>query len=199
MVIVASVSCIFGLGSPEEYGNVVLTLKKGERRKRDKVLRFLTDIHYERNDFNFIARQVPGSRGHAGDPSRRARTSPIRVEFWGDEVERITEVDPLTGEVLVERAQVDIYPAKHFVTTQEKLEEALKDIEAELHDRLAELRAEEKLVEAQTAGAADPLRHGDDAGDGLLQRRRELLAAPLAGGPREASRGRCSTTSRMTS
>jgi excinuclease ABC subunit B len=148
VVIVASVSCIFGLGSPEDYGQTVLTVKKGEVRKRDRVLRFLTDIHYERNDFNF-ARGKFRVRGDTLEVYPVGEDIAIRVEFWGDEVERITEVDPLTGEVLVERTQVDVYPAKHFVTTQEKLTAAIVDIEAELSERLAELRTEGKLVEAQ--------------------------------------------------
>ncbi len=148
VVIVASVSCIYGLGSPEEYGNVVISLKKGERRKRDKILRFLTDIQYERNDFNFTRGKFR-VRGDTLEVHPVGEDLAIRVEFWGDEIERITEVDSLTGEVLVERMGVDIYPAKHFVTTQEKLEAALKDIELELKERLAELRADGKLVEAQ--------------------------------------------------
>ncbi|HEX2987577.1 MAG TPA: DEAD/DEAH box helicase family protein, partial [Chloroflexota bacterium] len=124
VVIVASVSCIFGLGSPEDYGQTVLKIKKGEVRKRDKVLRFLTDIHYERNDYNF-ARGKYRVRGDTLEIYPVGEDLAIRIEFWGDEVERITEVDSLTGEVLVERTQVDVYPAKHFVTTQEKLEAAL--------------------------------------------------------------------------
>jgi excinuclease ABC subunit B len=148
VVIVASVSCIYGLGSPEEYGKVVLSLKRGEQRRRDKVLRFLTDIHYERNDYNF-GRGKFRVRGDTLEIHPAGEDVAIRVEFWGDEVERISEVDPLTGEVLVEKTQVDVYPAKHFVTTQDKLEDALKDIEEELRERLAELRAEGKLVEAQ--------------------------------------------------
>jgi excinuclease ABC subunit B len=148
VVIVASVSCIYGLGSPEEYGKVVLTLKRGERRKRDKILRFLTDIHYERNDFNFTRGKFR-VRGDTLEILPIGQDIALRVEFWDDEVERITDIDPLTGEVLVERTQADVYPAKHFVTTQEKMEAALRDIEAELEERLAELRAEEKLVEAQ--------------------------------------------------
>lgn len=148
VVIVASVSCIYGLGSPEEYGNVVLTLKKGEQRKRDKVLRFLTDIYYERNDFNF-ARGKFRVRGDTLEIYPAGEDIAIRIEFWGDEVERITEIDPLTGEVLIERTRTDIYPAKHFVTSQEKLEAAIADIELELKERLTELRADNKLVEAQ--------------------------------------------------
>src|SRR5512133_3414127 len=148
VVIVASVSCIYGLGSPEEYGNVVLSIKKGEKRKRDKVLRFLTDIHYERNDLNFTRGKFR-VRGDTLEIHPAGEDVAIRVEFWGDEVERITEIDSLTGEVLIDRTRTDIYPAKHFVTTQEKLEAAVKDIELELKDRLEELRAENRLVEAQ--------------------------------------------------
>ncbi|MGE5620335.1 MAG: excinuclease ABC subunit UvrB [Sphingomonadaceae bacterium] len=148
VVIVASVSCIYGLGSPEEYGKVVLTLKRGEQRRRDKVLRFLTDIHYERNDYNF-GRGKFRVRGDTLEIHPPGEDIAIRVEFWGDEVERIAEIDPLTGEVLVEKTQVDVYPAKHFVTSQERLEEAIKDIEEELTQRLRELRDEGKLVEAQ--------------------------------------------------
>jgi len=148
VVIVASVSCIYGLGSPEEYGNVVLTLRRGEQRKRDKVLRFLTDIHYERNDFNF-GRGKFRVRGDTLEIQPIGEEIAIRVEFWGDEVERISEVDALTGELLVEKTQVDIYPAKHFVTTQEKLQEAIRDIEQELAERLNELKGDGKLLEAQ--------------------------------------------------
>ncbi|MHB0870276.1 MAG: excinuclease ABC subunit UvrB [Chloroflexota bacterium] len=148
VVIVASVSCIYGLGSPEEYGKVVLTLKRGEQRRRDKVLRFLTDIHYERNDYNF-GRGKFRVRGDTLEIHPAGEDIAIRVEFWGDEVERITEIDPLTGEVLVEKTQVDVYPAKHFVTSQEKLEAAVRDIEEELIARVRELKDEGKLVEAQ--------------------------------------------------
>src|SRR5919198_3353529 len=131
VIIVASVSCIYGLGSPEEYGKVVLTLRRGETRKRDRVLRFLTDIYYERNDYDF-ARGRFRVRGDTLDIFPVGGEIAVRVEFWGDEVERITEIDSLTGEVLVERTAVDIYPAKHFVTTKEKLDLAMVDIEAEL-------------------------------------------------------------------
>ncbi|HZK67070.1 MAG TPA: excinuclease ABC subunit UvrB [Chloroflexota bacterium] len=148
VVIVASVSCIYGLGSPEDYGNVALTLKRGERRKRDKVLRFLTDIHYERNDFNFTRGKFR-VRGDTLEIHPASEDIAIRVEFWGDEIERISEIDSLTGELLVEKTQTAIYPAKHFITTQEKLEAAIKDIEDELRCRLEELKAEGKLVEAQ--------------------------------------------------
>src|SRR5215211_1102450 len=148
VIIVASVSCIYGLGSPEEYGKVVLTLRRGETRKRDRVLRFLTDIYYERNDHDF-ARGRYRVRGDTVDIYPIGAEVAVRVEFWGDEIERITEVDALTGEVLVERTAVDIYPAKHFVTTKEKLELAMVDIEAELQERCRELEEQGKLLEVQ--------------------------------------------------
>jgi excinuclease ABC subunit B len=148
VIIVASVSCIYGLGSPEEYGKVVLSLKRAETRKRDKVLRFLTDIYYERNDYDF-ARGRFRVRGDTLDIFPVGGEIAIRVEFWGDEIERITELDPLTGEILVERTAVDVYPAKHFVTTKEKLDLAVHDIEDELEERCREFDAEGKLLEAQ--------------------------------------------------
>ncbi len=148
VIIVASVSCIYGLGSPEEYGKVVLTLRRGETRKRDKVLRFLTDIYYERNDYDF-ARGRFRVRGDTLDIFPVGAEIAVRVEFWGDEIERITEIDPLTGELLVERTAVDVYPAKHFVTTKEKLDLAIRDIEDELEERCRELEAEGKLLESQ--------------------------------------------------
>src|SRR5579885_863049 len=148
VIIVASVSCIYGLGSPEEYGKVVLTLRRGETRKRDKVLRFLTDIYYERNDYD-LTRGRFRVRGDTLDIFPIGGETAVRVEFWGDEIERITEIDPLTGEVLAERLSVDIYPAKHFVTTKEKLELAIADIEQELEARCREFEAAGKLLEAQ--------------------------------------------------
>ena len=148
VLIVASVSCIYSLGEPEEYNQTVVHLKKGETRKRDKVLRFLTDIHYERNDVNFTRGKFR-VRGDTLEIHPAYDETAVRVEFWGDEIERIVEVDPLTGEILLERTQVDVYPAKHFVTNKEKLAEALADIEQELEERVKGLTDQGKLVEAQ--------------------------------------------------
>src|SRR3954468_5384321 len=148
VIIVASVSCIYGLGSPDDYGQVVLSLRRGQTTKRDKVLRFLTDIYYERNDYDF-ARGRFRVRGDTLDVFPIGGEIAVRVEFWGDEVERIAEIDALTGEILVERTAVDIYPAKHFVTTKEKLELAMVDIEAELLERCRELEEQGKLLEVQ--------------------------------------------------
>ena len=148
VIIVASVSCIYGLGSPEDYGKVVINLRKGEIRKREKLLRHLVDIRYERNDYE-LRRGTFRVRGDTLEIAPAYEETVYRVEFWGDEIDRITEVDPLTGEVMREYVALDIYPAKHFITPQEKLEKALRDIEAELEERLAELRAQGKLLEAQ--------------------------------------------------
>jgi excinuclease ABC subunit B len=147
VLIVASVSCIYGLGSPEEYGEVVVILKVGESRKRDRVLRHLTDIQYERNDQNFVRGKFR-VRGDVLEIFPSYEDLAIRVEFFGDEIERIVEIDPLTGEVLGTRMRADIYPAKHWVTTQDRLNRALGTIEEELGLRLKELDAEGKLLEA---------------------------------------------------
>ncbi|HVB21769.1 MAG TPA: excinuclease ABC subunit UvrB [Ktedonobacteraceae bacterium] len=147
VLIVASVSCIYGLGSPEEYGEVVLTLKVGEERRRDKILRHLTEIQYERNDTNFIRGRFR-VRGDVLEIFPAYEDVAVRIEFFGDEIERMTEVDPLTGEVLGKRLKLDIYPAKHWVTTQERLNKSIELIEAELEERLAQLETEGKLLEA---------------------------------------------------
>jgi excinuclease ABC subunit B len=147
VLIVASVSCIYGLGSPEEYGEVVLTLKQGEERRRDKILRHLNEIQYERNDANFVRGRFR-VRGDVLEIFPAYEDVAVRVEFFGDEIERMTEIDPLTGEVLGKRQRLDIYPAKHWVTTQERLNEAIKLIEKELEERLAQLETEGKILEA---------------------------------------------------
>src|SRR6202171_6473716 len=140
VLIVASVSCIYGLGSPDEYGEVVLALKVGEERRRDKILRHLNSIQYERNDANFIRGRFR-VRGDVLELFPAYEDVAVRIEFFGDEIERMTEIDPLTGEVLGKRQRLDIYPAKHWVTTQERLNNAIELIEAELQERL---RSEER-------------------------------------------------------
>ncbi|MCL4301640.1 MAG: excinuclease ABC subunit UvrB [Anaerolineae bacterium] len=148
VVIVASVSAIYGLGSPEDYGQVVINFKVGDLRKRDRVLRHLIDIRYERNDYD-LKRGTFRVRGDTLEIMPAYGEQVYRIEFFGDEIERITEVNSLTGEMVARHTTLDIYPAKHFITPQEKLAEALVDIENELEERLAELRAQEKLLEAQ--------------------------------------------------
>ncbi|MGI8478130.1 MAG: excinuclease ABC subunit UvrB [Thermomicrobiales bacterium] len=146
-LIVASVSCIYGLGSPEEYQNTVVSLRRGATVKRDKVVRHLIDIQYDRNDLTLI-RGSFRVRGDTIEIYPAYEEIAIRVEFFGDEVERIVEVDPLTGELLIERLDIDVYPAKHFVTTSEKLKLAMADIELELEQRLAALEERGRVLEA---------------------------------------------------
>ncbi len=148
VVIVASVSCIYSLGSPEEYGRDIVQLRVGETRRRASVLRHLVAIFYERNDVAF-KRGTFRVRGDTVDIFPAYKDTALRVEFWGDTVDRITEINPLTGEVLAERQELTIYPARHFITPAEQMVEGIKDIEKELEERLAELRAQGKLVEAQ--------------------------------------------------
>ncbi|MCH7625095.1 MAG: excinuclease ABC subunit UvrB [Chloroflexi bacterium] len=148
VLIVASVSCIFGLGSPEEYQSFVAYIRKGESRNRNRLIRQLVDMQYERNDMDF-ARGNFRIRGDTMEILPAYEDVGIRIEFWGDEIERIVVIDPLTGEVLGERDDIEIYPAKHFVTSQEKMELALHDIQVELDEHLAVLNSQGKLLEAQ--------------------------------------------------
>lgn len=148
VIIVASVSCIYGLGSPEDYGRVVINLKRGESRRRDIVLRHLIEIHYERNDFD-LQRGRFRVRGDTLEIAPAYGETAYRVEFFGDDIDRIAEVDLTTGEILAEHESIDIYPAKHFITPQEKLGKAIEDIDRELEERLKELRGQNKLLEAQ--------------------------------------------------
>jgi excinuclease ABC subunit B len=149
VIIVASVSCIYGLGDPEDYRSLVLSLRKGMVKDRDEVLRKLIDIQYDRNDINFV-RGTFRVRGDIVDIFPAASSDKaIRVEFFGDEIERILEIDSLTGNIVGERQHAYIYPASHFATTQAKLETAINTIEIELEQRVKELKEQDKLVEAQ--------------------------------------------------
>ena len=148
VLVVASVSCIYGLGDPEEYGQNSVSLRVGEIYKRDKILRRLTDIYYERNDYDLSAGKFR-VRGDTLEVHPSSQQIVVRVSFWGDELERITEVDPLTGEVLADRSSVEIYPARYFVTSRAKLEAALHDIAAELEEQVALFEQQDKLLEAQ--------------------------------------------------
>ena len=149
VIIIASVSCIYGLGSPEEYRELVLSLRTGMEIERNALLRKLVDIQYNRNDIDF-QRGTFRVRGDVVEifPASRDEHC-IRIEFFGDEIDRIREVDALTGEIIGDREHVAIYPASHFVTREEKMKIAIQNIEAELQERLKELRAENKLLEAQ--------------------------------------------------
>ncbi|QKS72276.1 excinuclease ABC subunit UvrB [Paenalkalicoccus suaedae] len=149
VIIVASVSCIYGLGSPEDYSELVVSLRTGMERERNSLLRQLVDVQYERNDINFT-RGTFRVRGDVVEifPASRDEHC-VRVEFFGDEIDRITEVDALTGEILGEREHVAIFPASHFVTREEKLKRAMKNIEAELDIQLKDMHEKGKLLEAQ--------------------------------------------------
>ena len=149
VLIVASVSCIFGLGSPEEYQGFVAYVRKRETRSRNILVRQLIDMQYERNDFD-LARGRFRVRGDTLEllPAYEEDIA-VRIEFWGDEIERIVQVDPLTGEILGERDDIEIYPAKHFVTSEERLKTAIVSIEIELKEELESLKTQDKLLEAQ--------------------------------------------------
>ncbi|MFC4713979.1 excinuclease ABC subunit UvrB [Planococcus dechangensis] len=149
VIVIASVSCIYGLGSPKEYRELVVSLRKGMEIERNQLLRKLVDVQYERNDINFIRGtfRVRGDVVEIFPASRDERC--LRIEFFGDEIDRIREVDALTGEIIGEREHVAIFPASHFVTREDKMIKAIENIEAELEERLKEMRAEDKLLEAQ--------------------------------------------------
>ncbi|RLC60055.1 MAG: excinuclease ABC subunit B [Chloroflexi bacterium] len=148
VVIVASVSCIYSLGAPEEYHSFALTVEKNESYNRDRLVRHLVDMQYERNDFE-LTRGKFRIRGDTLEILPAYEEIALRIEFWGDEIDRIVEIDPLTGELLSQHDQVDIYPAKHFVTPHDKLMAAIEDIKEELKGRLEELKSQGKLLEAQ--------------------------------------------------
>jgi excinuclease ABC subunit B len=147
VIIVASVSCIYGLGAPVDYGATVLRLRVGGQYRRDSVLRHLVDLQYQRNDAQ-IQRARFRVRGDTLELQPASEDRVVRVEFFGDEVERVTEIDPLTGELLAERTEINVYPATHFVTPQDKLREALVDIEAEMEERVGQMEAEGRVLEA---------------------------------------------------
>lgn len=149
VIIVASVSCIYGLGDPEDYSDLVLSLRLGQTKSRDEILSKLVDIQYTRNDMNFI-RGTFRVQGDTIDifPAAYSERA-IRVELFGDEIDRLVEVDALTGEVIAERKHVAVYPASHYVTTKDKMRIAVERIEAELDEQLAKLKAADRLLEAQ--------------------------------------------------
>ena len=149
VIIVASVSCIYGLGDPIDYENLVISLRPGMIKDRDEIMKKLIDIQYVRNDINF-ERGTFRVRGDSLDifPAYEEKHS-VRVEFFGDEIDRITEIDSLTGEIIAERNHIAIYPASHFATSQEKVKRALVTIEEELEERIKYFQDRGKLLEAQ--------------------------------------------------
>ena len=149
VIIVASVSCIYGLGNPDEYEKLTISLRVGMEKDRDEIIKKLIEIQYERNDIDF-SRGTFRVRGDSLDiiPASSS-TKGIRIEFFGDEIDRIREFDVLTGKILGEREHVAIFPASHFAASKETLDKAIKQIEDELEDRLRELTSQDKLLEAQ--------------------------------------------------
>jgi len=148
VIIVASVSCIYGIGSPDSYAEMSIHLKKGERRQQDKLLRLLTDIQYQRNDVDFH-RGTFRSKGDVVDVFPAGSDVAYRVEFFGDEIDRITRIDPLTGEILGEPDELKIFPSSHYVTPKEKLEAAVEKIKQEFDERMEWFERHDKLLEAQ--------------------------------------------------
>ena len=149
VIIVASVSCIYGLGDPEDYRNLALSLRKNMQREREEVIRKLVDMQYDRNDINFV-RGTFRVRGDVIDIFPASSSSKaVRIEFFGDEVDRILEIESLTGTIIGEMQHTFIYPASHYATTREKLEVAIENIEAELELRVKEFKDQDKLIEAQ--------------------------------------------------
>ena len=147
VLIVASVSCIYGLGDPEEYYSFVAPVKVGESRPRSGLVRDLVAMQYERNDTTLIRGRFR-VKGDTLEMLPAYEEVAVRIQFWGDEIERIVEIDPLTGEILAERQEMEIYPAKHFVTSEEKIRLAIEDIQTELAEWLAHLRDQGKILEA---------------------------------------------------
>ncbi|HZY41120.1 MAG TPA: excinuclease ABC subunit UvrB [Anaerolineae bacterium] len=148
VIIVASVSCIYGIGNPQDWGKVVIKLSTGEARRRDLLLRHLVDLQYERNDIAF-GRGKFRVRGDTLEVQPAYAETAYRIEFWGDTIERLTEIQPLTGEILAEHAAIEIYPAKQFITSEEKMQRAQAEIESELAERLKFFKANDMFLEAQ--------------------------------------------------
>ncbi|QQG51290.1 MAG: excinuclease ABC subunit UvrB [Candidatus Saccharibacteria bacterium] len=147
-IIVASVSCIYGIGSPDDYAEMSLTITKGERRQQDKFVRLLTDIQYQRNDIDFH-RGTFRVKGDVVDVFPAGSDLAYRIEFFGDEVDRITQIDPLTGEILAEPDSCKIFPSSHYVTPKQKLEHAIEGIRKEFEERVEWFEKHDKLLEAQ--------------------------------------------------
>ena len=151
VIIVASVSCIYGIGSKDDYGSMAVVINRGERRVRDKFLRQLTDIQYQRNDIDFH-RGTFRVRGDVVDIFPASEEVAYRIEFFGDDVDRITKINPLTGEIEAKLDELRVFPSSHYVTPQQKLKVALGSIQNELDERLKEFKGQNKLLEAQRLG-----------------------------------------------
>ena len=148
VIIVASVSCIYGIGSPDTYAEMAINLKRGEKRKQDKFIRLLTDIQYRRNDLEFVRGNFR-VRGDVVDIFPAGSDTAVRVEFFGDEIDRLTKFDSLTGEVLEEVDNLVVFPSSHYATPRDRINQAIENIEQEFTDRMAWLEKNNKLLEAQ--------------------------------------------------
>jgi excinuclease ABC subunit B len=148
VIIVASVSCIYGIGSPDSYAEMSITIKKGEKRQQDKLIRWLTDIQYQRNDIDFH-RGTFRVKGDVVDVFPAGSDTAYRIEFFGDEVDRLTRIDPLTGEILGEPHEISIFPSSHYVTPKEKMASAIEGIKKEFDERLNYFERNDKFLEAQ--------------------------------------------------
>jgi 3-deoxy-7-phosphoheptulonate synthase len=198
VLIVASISCIYGLGSPETYRELSVAVHKGQRIDREVLLRQLVAIQFVRDNYDFQAGRfrVRGDVVEVYPSYEDARA--IRIEMFGDEIEAITAIDPLRGEVLEHLERITIYPTTQYVATGDQLKRATESIEKELDERLAELEGRKKLLEAQRLGQRTP-RPRDAAGDRHLPGHRELQPPPRRPFGRASRRRRCCTTSRTTS
>ncbi len=182
----ASVSCIYGLGNPEDYQGMVIPLEVGKQIERDDLLRRLVDLQYERNDIDF-GRARFRVRGDCVDVQPAYEEFGHRIEFFGDQIDRLALFNPLTGEILGSERQTFIYPAKHFVLPESRIEQGCVSIEQELTERLTQLRNQGKLLEAQRPGGPHEVRPRDAPRGGLLPRHRELQPPPLRRATRRAA------------
>ncbi len=174
-VIVASVSCIYGLGSPEEYGERIVTVNVGEEHDRDELLRRLIDTQYVRND-TLLGRGRFRVKGDVVEVQPASAETAYRISLFGDEVEQITHFDPLTGEVYAKLDTLTLFPATQYVTSKPTIEAAMDGLRDELEAQIAKFEAEGQAARGAPDPAAHRVRHGDDEGARLLQRDRELLA-----------------------
>ena len=178
-IVVASVSCIYGVTSPEDYLRMLLTVKRGQQISREAVLGRLVDMLYERNDVNFVRGKFRVRGDVVEVYPATADEEAVRLEFFGDEIDAITRFDPLTGHAHESLGMMTFFPAKQFVTPADKLNRALTSIRAELEQRIIQLESAGQIARSATPENAHGIRSRDVAGDGFLQRHRKLFATPL--------------------
>ena len=191
VIIVASVSCIYGLGSPDDYKAMMIALRRGQPVDRDELLMKLVDVQYERNDIEF-ARGKFRVRGDCVELWPSYEEYALRIEFWGDEVEQLSIINPTSGEVIRQEQELFIYPAKHFVMPEERIAAAIDAIKQELEERLERAAQPGQTARSPTAQRPHAVRHRDDARGRLLPGHRKLQPAPRAGGRPARRPTRCS-------